>query len=264
MRQRHFVVPDDPVVKIGHVHRPVRPQLQIDRPEPLIVALKKSGVPSAQIKRAPRRQPVVVDAVRHRVADEHRVAIFGRKLLGRVVHDARDGRRAVHVVHHRWAEAQPVVRLAEARIIGPAQMQIDRQRFAIGDDTYCSADRSKGRTDSRGRAKNIPDASRRPASGRCCPSCMWIFQPSRPATVSSLLIAVVGVDPAVEPAGERAVHPVRVVRLKLAVEHLPLGDVARVAADRVQQINVRHAIHDHPVGNRRHADAEYSAHRQTC
>ena len=41
MRQRHFVVADDPIVEIGDVQRAVGPQLQVDRPEPGIVADEK-------------------------------------------------------------------------------------------------------------------------------------------------------------------------------------------------------------------------------
>ena len=93
-------MPDDPIVKIRHVHRPIWTKLQIDRPAPRVVAHQKIGLAIAPKERAARLQTVVIDPMRDRIADEHRVAKLGRKLRGGVIDNARDRRRAVHVIEH--------------------------------------------------------------------------------------------------------------------------------------------------------------------
>src|SRR5207253_93127 len=44
MVERHFVVADDAVVKVGDVERPIGSELDIDWPEPRIAARKKIGL----------------------------------------------------------------------------------------------------------------------------------------------------------------------------------------------------------------------------
>ena len=82
--------------------------------------------------RAVRDELVAIHAVRDRVADEQIAAILGRELLGVVADDAGDAGRAVRVVHDLRAEAEAVVRLAEARVVRAAEQQVGRLRVAIG------------------------------------------------------------------------------------------------------------------------------------
>ncbi len=53
-------------------------------------------------------------------------------MVGGVVDDARDAGRAVRVAHHLGAEAEAVVRLAEAGVVGAAEELVDGLRVAVG------------------------------------------------------------------------------------------------------------------------------------
>ena len=88
---------DDPVVEVGDVERPVGAQLDIDGPEPVVLAPDEVGLLDPLGSRAVPLDPVVVDPVGDDVADEDRAAIGLGELLGRVVGDAGDARRAVVV-----------------------------------------------------------------------------------------------------------------------------------------------------------------------
>ena len=126
MRQRHFIMADDPVIEIGDIHRSIGSKLQVDGPEPRVVAHHEIGLFDRLGRRAVPLDRVAVDTVRNDVADEEIVAKRLGKMVGGVVDDAGDGRRAVIVRGHLGTEAEAVVRLAEARIPSPAEKLIDR------------------------------------------------------------------------------------------------------------------------------------------
>ena len=84
MRERNFVVADDPVVKVGNVERTIRANFEVDRPKPRVVTDDEVGLFDRLVACAMLLQPVVIDPARHRVPDEHRPKVFGRK-VGRFV-----------------------------------------------------------------------------------------------------------------------------------------------------------------------------------
>ena len=61
MVQRNFVMPDDSIVEISDVNGAVRPELQIHRPEPRIIALKKIRLLLREPRRTISDQRVPVD-----------------------------------------------------------------------------------------------------------------------------------------------------------------------------------------------------------
>ena len=117
--QRHLVMADDPVVEIGDVERPVGTELDVNGAEPVVLAPDEVGLLDPLGRRAVPLDPVAVDPVGDDVADEDVAAIGLGELVGGIVADAGDARRAVVVGHHLGAETQAVVRLAEAGIPGP-------------------------------------------------------------------------------------------------------------------------------------------------
>ena len=122
---------DDAVVEVGDVKRPVGTQLDVHRPEPVVLAPDEVGLLDSLGRRAVPLDPVVVDPVGDDVADEDRAAIRLGELVGRVVADAGDPGRAMVVGHHLGAEAEAVVRLAEAGIPRTPEKLIDRPAVAV-------------------------------------------------------------------------------------------------------------------------------------
>ncbi len=129
--QRDLVVADDPVVEVGDVEGPVGAQLDVHRPEPVVLAPDEVGLLDPLGRRAVPLDPVVVDPVGDDVADEDVAAIRLGELVGGVVADAGDAGRAVVVGDHLGAEPQAVVRLAEAGVPGAPQELIDRPAVAV-------------------------------------------------------------------------------------------------------------------------------------
>ena len=104
MGQGNFVMADDPVVEVGHVKCPVGAQLDVDGPEPVVLAPDEVGLFDSLGRRAVPLDPVMVDPVGDHVADEDRAAIGLGELVGRVVGNAGDARRAMVVVDHLGPE----------------------------------------------------------------------------------------------------------------------------------------------------------------
>src|SRR5262249_23135274 len=121
VRQWHLVVADDPVVEIGHIDGPVWSELEGDRAEPGVVAHEEIGLLDGARSRPAPLESVLIDPIRDRITDENAVVICLREVVGRVIDNAGDGRRPVVVAAHLRAEAEAVVGLAEARVIGPAK-----------------------------------------------------------------------------------------------------------------------------------------------
>jgi hypothetical protein len=128
----HFIVPDDTVVEVGHVERSVTPETEVDRAEPGIVARDKVGLLDCDRSAALELNTVVVDARGDRIADKDMVVPRGAPDAAVEVADATDAGGAVGVLNHGGAEADPVVRLAEARVDRPAQELVNRGAMAIG------------------------------------------------------------------------------------------------------------------------------------
>src|SRR5579884_1771573 len=131
MRQRHLVMTDDAVVKIGDIQRPVRAKLNVNRSKPRIIRLKKSLEDAFRAGAVPF-DGELIDAAADDIADVSAVAPGGRIIVGGVVGDAGHGRRFSVAGVHFGAEAEAVVSFAEARIPGAAQQLIDWLRMAIG------------------------------------------------------------------------------------------------------------------------------------
>ena len=112
----------------------------------------------------------MVDPVGDDVADEDRAAVGFGELVGGVVDDAGDAGRAVVVGHHLGAEAEAVVRLAEAGVPGAAEELVDRPAVAVaGVEVAQRVERQAERVDL-AVGEVLERASRRAASGRCCPT----------------------------------------------------------------------------------------------
>src|SRR5258706_3054198 len=121
MSERHFIMADDTVVKIGHIHCAVWPELQIDGPKPGIVASEEIGLFFGDSGRAMILQSVAINPPSHDVPDKHVVLKFLRKILASVKYNLSDGCRAVTVRHHRGAKAKAVIRFPEAGIVAATQ-----------------------------------------------------------------------------------------------------------------------------------------------
>ena len=126
-----LVVADDPVVEVGDVEGTVGAELDVDRAEPGVVADDEVGLGDRPGGRAVPLELVVVDPAGDDVADEDRASVGFGEVVGRVVGDPADPGRAVVVADHLGAEAEAVVGLAEARVIGPSQELIDRPAVAV-------------------------------------------------------------------------------------------------------------------------------------
>src|SRR5947207_1717254 len=90
MGQRHLIMADDPIVKVGHVHRAVRPQLQIDWTKPWIVTAQEVGLLFGNAGRAMVFKPVAVDPAGHDVSNEHIALKLRRKILTGVEDNSSD------------------------------------------------------------------------------------------------------------------------------------------------------------------------------
>src|SRR5262249_39558482 len=71
------------------------------------------------------------DLVGDHVADEGAAAVRAEKVIGGVIGDAGDGRRALVLRQHFGAEAARVGRLAEAGVAAAAQQLVDRLTVAV-------------------------------------------------------------------------------------------------------------------------------------
>src|SRR5262249_26241925 len=101
--QRHLVMTDDAIVKVGDVQGPIRTKLDVDRAKPRIIRLKKS------LKDAFWTGPVpfdgeLIDAAANDIADIGAVAPGPRIMVGGVIGDAGHGGRFRVTGVHLWAE----------------------------------------------------------------------------------------------------------------------------------------------------------------
>ena len=127
-----LVVADNAVVKIGNVQRAVRAELQVDRPEPRVARADQVRHLDALGAAAAPVDLVAIDAAGHDVADENVVAKLRRPVGGAVEHDAAQAGGVVVVSDYQRPEADAVVRLAEARVIGIADKLVNRRTVAVG------------------------------------------------------------------------------------------------------------------------------------
>ena len=131
MGQRHLVVTDDPVVKVGDVQRAVRSELIVHRPEPRIGGGEEIRLLDGLRGRAVEDQMVAIQPARHDIPDEEIVLIFRRPEVVVVVQRPVDGGAAVGVLHQDRCKAEAVMRLAEARIVAALQQLVDRRAVAV-------------------------------------------------------------------------------------------------------------------------------------
>ena len=131
MGQRHLVVADDAVVKVGDVESAVRPEGGINRPEPRIGGSEEIGLLGGLRCGPVEGDGVAVQPAGHHVADEERVAIFGGPKIVVVVHSPVDGRAAVGVLEHHRCEAESVVGLAKTGIPTSGQQLVKRRTVAV-------------------------------------------------------------------------------------------------------------------------------------
>ena len=209
MGQRHLVMADDSIVKIGHVQRAVRAELEVHRTEPRIVGGDEVGSFVGQRRRAGEGHGVTIDAAGHDVASENVVAEFSRPEVVLVIHNPGDRGRAVSVEDHRGGEAEAVVGFAEARIITAAQELIDGLAVAIrGIEVAERVEAQSKRVDLAPGVLLDAPAVEGEAIGVA--RIHFHFVPVPAAHIGVVVVTVRGVKPAVEAAGERRVVAVRV------------------------------------------------------
>ena len=131
MDQRHLVVANDAVVKVGDVESAIRPQGGVDRPEPRIGGGEEIRLLGRLRRGSVEGDRVAVQAAGHHVADEERVAIFGRPQVVVVVHGPVDGRAAVGVLEHHRCKAQTIMRFSKAGIPTSGQKLVERRTVAV-------------------------------------------------------------------------------------------------------------------------------------
>ncbi len=262
MGQLHLVVTDDPVVEIGDIEGSIWPQLDVDGAEPVVLAPDEIGLLDPLWRRAVPLDPIAVDPVGDDVADEDRAAVLLGELVGRIVADAGDARRAVVVGDHLGAEAQSVVRLAEAGIPGTAQELIDRPAVAVAGIKV--AERVEGESegvdlpvrDILGVRAVAPEPIR---VARVHADCLVVA----PLHLRFVGEAVTRVDPAVEAPRECVGHPVSVAMADDAIEHLARVGPA-IAVRVLHQVDIGDIVDDRLAARRDRAAARsgYSSRRQ--
>ncbi len=215
---------DDPIIEIRDVQCAVRPQLDVDRPEPRVVAVQEVGLDRMR-RGTLEGEAELVDAVGDHVADEGVAAILFRKVVGGVDGDAGDGRRIGVLLDRPRGEAEAVVGLAEALVVAAAQEFGDRFRLAItGIEVAQGVEGQAERVDltmrdvfeARAVRLETVDVARLEGDGLAV------------AALDRGLVgkAVAGVDPTVEAPREVAGHAVRVLVAVLRVQH---GALVRLA-----------------------------------
>src|SRR5262249_5530539 len=130
MIERHLIMTDDPVIKVRDVQCPVGPQDDIDRPKPRVVAGEKIRFLNRFIGSAIAANVEQVYAAKDDVAEKHRALILLRKLIGCVINQAAECRRALVFVDHVRSKTETVVRLSEAGVGRPAEKLSDRLGMA--------------------------------------------------------------------------------------------------------------------------------------
>ena len=131
MVERHLVMADDAVIKIGDIQCSVRSQLHVHRPEPGIVADNeifflpddRCGAMHSEVAPGnPAQQDVTVEKV---------VPVSFREMTGDIVLQPGEGRRSVSMLHERGAETEPRSLLSEMRIIGAPYQLIYRAGMVV-------------------------------------------------------------------------------------------------------------------------------------
>ena len=183
---------------------------------------------------------VAIDPVGDDVADQNVVAKFGGKVVPFVIDDAADRRRAVIVADHFRAEAESVVRLAEAWVIRPAQEHVDRFAMTIGRIKIAQRVEAKPERidlpmselfDVRTvnpHSVDVPRVERNPL----------VVAPFDGRIIGK---AVAGVNPAVETPGERVRHAVGVAKTDALIKDISFVDfIVAVGIDEV--IDIRNSM----------------------
>ena len=129
MIQWYFVMTNHFVVEVGDVQMPIRSKLQVNRPEPRIVARQQVGQCNRFGSRTMVFDAIAIDAAGHDIAAKEIILKGDWKpgILG--MYKSSNGRATVQVVHHRRNKSKSVVRTAEAWVAAP-QNQL-RYRFAV-------------------------------------------------------------------------------------------------------------------------------------
>ena len=123
---------DDAVVKVGDIERAIGGQLDVDRAEPQIAAREEIGL-FDRLERGTRGgQAIVIDPARHRIPDEHRVAVGSGKVRRIVVHQPADSGRSMAVLDHLGTISQAIMGLAKTGVIRPFQEHVNGTRMAVG------------------------------------------------------------------------------------------------------------------------------------
>ena len=123
---------DDAVVKIGHVQRAIRPELEIYWAKPRVRGLEKIRGLAPFRATAVIRDFIAVDPAGHYVAHQNISAKLRRP--PRVINqsDPANGGGTVRVRNRGRCKTQTVVRFAKARIITAANELIDRRTVTVG------------------------------------------------------------------------------------------------------------------------------------
>ena len=219
--QVDLVVADDAVVEVGHVETAVGPELQIDRPEPPVVARHEIGRLLDPRRRTPPLRDIAMDDVGHDVAHEHRPAILCRKLVGLVGDHAGDAGRAVAVARGERRVAEAVVRLAEAVVIAAAEDHHDRLGMAVSRELVAHP------VEAHAERVHLPPRhllDRGAVGAEAIGVTGGHFKDNIPLATEfyfrRVAEAVAGVDPAIGPEPEGVLVTVGVGKIEWPVEHL--------------------------------------------
>ncbi len=132
MIQRHFVVADDLVVKVGDVEGVVGAELEIDGAEPRVLAGEEIGL-FVRLRRGAGEGDVVVVHLRgDDIADEGVIVPFRPPHAAVDVNDAADASAAVRVLAHDGRKAEAIVRFAKAGITSAPNELVNRRTVAVG------------------------------------------------------------------------------------------------------------------------------------
>ena len=207
--QVDLVMADDLVVKVVHIERAVRPELDVGRAEPEVVTAEEVGLQDRLGRRAGELDLVEVDLAGDHVAEEHHPLVFLGEMVGLVPLQPAQAGRVVVVADHVRPVAQAVVRLAEALVNRPADQLGHRTGMAVGVvEVEVRVVRHAERVDlAAGEDLNAravgTEADRVAAVERDLVAVLALH-------LGIVREAVAGVDPAVRHQGEGVDHPVRV------------------------------------------------------
>jgi hypothetical protein len=129
--ERHLVVADDAVVEVGDVERAVRRELDVDRPEPLVVAAEEVGLLLGLVAGAVFSSRSWFDPSRDGIADDTESRYFSGSWGPRSRRSRRSRSKPWRCCIMFGAWPRPVVLAAERRIPAAAEQLVDRQAVAV-------------------------------------------------------------------------------------------------------------------------------------